>query len=1230
MSKKSDIKMLQLFSFIPKDIVKSISSVFSKTDENKEFEFIFFSKKGTYMNKEKYILLAKYLKIMSKTHKFINTNLTLDIGYSSDNNVYRISVNDIKNVRNIIKNVQNINYVIYKRLLYEMKTDKSLKLLKKTKNEEDNIDIDNLSLKARLSEEIFVEPSENKILNDLLTGKTIDLETRNKLNENIFFRLKERTSLFIEETDEHFIRIDLTMTKTTKYFDKLDEIRPNYELEIEYGVKNKKFVKPEHLITIYETAEKLLKITQQSSFIVSTELSTNIVQYYRELINQDVKFTNLYGRQPVSLEIQHATTEIPNKYALSDKADGDRHFLIIHNLCVYLLTKNLNVKDTGIVLDKSLEKYNGSVLDGEYVYVKSERRHLYMVFDCLRNGSTDVRVLPKLMERLENADKIIEECFIFEGQKGFKYKKPVLNDVFNIEKVATFYGNEINNFYEILKEDMKYVKNYPLIRRKYFMEVFGAKSWEIFRYSVELWNRYTGKTKFPYVLDGIIYQPLEQVYEVNPSNSKLLDYKWKSPTHNSMDFYIEFKKDPKTKEILNVYDNSLNNEEDEEKSETVRNQLYRICNIFVGRTSNMREQPVPFEENYGVSEVYLYLKNGDVLDENGDVITDKTVVEFYYINDMNIMPQKRWVPMRTRFDKTESVERFGRQYGNSEKTATRVWRSMVNPVLMEDFIELSKGNKSYDDKIKDMNSKISHQLIVSINKDKKYYQKTLLKRENLNNYHNFIKSIIIYTYTNKMYNSNIQLSVLDYSVGRGGDIYRYYYTSVSYVVGFDSDNNGLIAPDNGAISRYTALRKNKPNVPKMYFLQADGKCLLNYDDQIKALSGMDSNNKLLLQKFFSKNKPEVFDVINCQFAMHYFLQDEQSWSNFKTNVKNHLRNGGYFIATSFDAKMVMDKLKDKERYTVYYDDTDGNKKIFFDIVKKYDIKNNSEMVGVKHAIDVFVDWIFEEGNYVTEYLVDINFITKEFAEIGLELVDTDLFSNMYEMNRQFVTQTSKHESKAETKKYIYNSCSPYYDDTEMNIKSRDYTFLNRYYVFRKNVKVAKDLSGGGNGNGNGTINFYDVEKFRIPDMSKYDDEYSLYNSIHKILVSHSMIPKSVKIIDFVENMELELLQDHLITPEHIQQIANNISINHLIENDVLEPVIDGLNIYFIERDCNGFDDISYVKCENVNSDLTKNIILIQEGKLYKPIYEIDKIKGMKGLFNQNDIIDYLNKNGNKL
>jgi hypothetical protein len=383
--------------------------------------------------------------------------------------------------------------------------------------------------------------------------------------------------------------------------------------------------------------------------------------------------------------------------------------------------------------------------------------------------------------------------------------------------------------------------------------------------------------------------------------------------------------------------------------------------------------------------------------------------------------------------------------------------------------------------------------------------------------------------------------------------------------------------------------------------------------------------------------------------MHYFLQDEVSWKNFKNTLKTHLRSGGYFMATTFDAKQVLNAMGDNDSFTVHYDDSDGNKKIFFDIIKKYADPEPGKPIGVGQGIDLFTSWMFEEGNYYTEYLVDLDFIKEELErDADLELVDSDLFANQRAIHKNFVTNAAKYESSIETRNYITEKVASYYEDNEMNEKCMHYSNLNRYFVFRKkspddhliNNPSSSNAKRGQKGGGDiksEEYDFSDVTKFKIPNMMNYDDNYSMVNSIHKLLVSHSMFPKSLKVDDFLKDMGLNCHQDVDVSEKYMHDIAKQIIINHEITDssngkNKVQNMINGLNLFVVERDCNNFYDISYA-LKSKSPDSSKNdkaIILMKEGELYKPIMKNEK-DGVRGIFKmKDDLIKYLIDSGNEL
>ena len=1018
----------------------------------------------------------------------------------------------------------------------------------------------------------------------------------------------------------------MTVVKQGNYFNRLYDGYNNYEVEIEYLNKGK----PDKNIidNMFELFLNFKKIMQESNYIISISESQKIVDYYKNLLNVDKKLVSLYARQPITLEIQFVSDELPNKYAVTDKADGDRYFLIIVERKVYLISKNLDVKYTGIVIDKKNDKYNDSILDGEYIFIGKKNRYIFMVFDCLRYGSTDIRKTIKISERQSKGKEIINNCFVFEGHTNYVQNNNWNYDSFNLDKILDNYRNDIKKFVVSLNNDIKIRKDIPLIRHKYFIECKGAKNWEIFAYSILLLRSFTTDPEIncPYLLDGLIYHPMEQTYAASISESIKSEFKLKPPEKNSIDFYIEFERDKRSGEILTVFDNSY--------ADFEKNKKYKICKLYVGKISDLGERPSLFRENEDLCDAYLFLEDGEVKDADGNIINDKSVVEFYYLNDPEIPDKFRWKPIKTRYDKTDMVLRFGKQYGNYYTVADKVWKSIVNPVLFSDFEDLAKGNNpsknnyNYDKKMDFIRSKISHELIISTSKEHKYYQIQEKKIQPMRTFHNWIKSNLIYTICSPVYKNNKQLSVLDFGCGRGGDIPKYHYSRVSFVVGFDPIMDGITNPYNGCRSRVNNFKK-KPGFPKMVFFQGDAGALLNVDDQKRILGGMNNENEILMKQFFSKEpgKRTMFDIISCQFAVHYLFKDSTIWGNCKQNIKDYLRNGGYFIATTFNAKKIIKLLGDNDSYKAYYtDEESGKKKLLFEIVKKYENINlkqfENNIIGTGNPIDVFMSWISEEGVYLTEYLVDPRFIKTELLEdCDLELVDTDSFGNQFEINKPYLTKYAKNQEDEKTRKYLSVDVASFYEKTELNNACQIWNSLMQYYVFRK--KDYKKTQNGGKKKILLDYDILDTTQFKLGVMDDYDSDYSLLNSIHQLLRSHNIIPLHISSKELYADMNINYIQDNKFDRPSIENISNKIIIEHEIKNKS-EVVLNGLNIFIVERDCN--NEIIIILYNNDFMKNRKSILLIKDGNLYSPLYKIERDGIIRGIFIKTDpFVEWLNK-----
>lgn len=1023
---------------------ENINKLVKSYGNNNEFEVSIFSNKETsshLLTLEKFNDLNSVLsKITNKNEEKYKTIKTQDLDVIMS---VRDSLTDTKkiiNYRASIKGLENINkymsmlhgrknhlvFGVLASFYYENKTkpNNKITLIKKTKNVSDYVTLEDIYMRIKLDIEEDVKDDEIK--------KLIKIQKYWK-PESYFigYRYKERTSYFILK-DKNIFRIDLTTVKSSNIINNIELSSPNYEIEIECEIKDKTKFLPE----LFGICEFVIKSIQGSNYIITKSLSDVVLSKYRELMVVDTTKSNLYARQPVSLEVQHLVDNLPNKYSVTDKADGDRGFMIIYDGRCFLISTNLIVRDLGLDVDKKL---NNSIIDGEFIFLSKYNRYIFMGFDCLISGDIKVREETRFSTRLKYLDEIIYKI----NKCGYIHKsiydsKINLND---LDKVLEFHKSNLIEFYgDINNElDSKNKSISVIMRRKYFMEAMGIQDNEIFKYTWLMWKTITTdpNLKYPYHQDGLIYHPNEQKYIIESDKSKYTEYKQKPPNMNSLDLYTIFEKDKTTGKVLTVYDNSIQG--------SIKNKPYVIANLYCGQFSKGIEKPVLFGDDMGVSQAYIYLDdNGIPRSQDGKPILDKTVVEYYYNMDLDLPNQYKWVGMKTRWDKTEAVQKFSRRYGNAQRTAYAVWRTITNPILMTDFANLS-SDKDYLKYFKQFQARINFDIVKMEKKQNIYFQKKEKMIDDMKQFHSWIKSNLIYTYMMYRYNDDVQCKVLDFGCGRGGDINKFYYTEVELYVGIDPDYEALVDSTDGAISRYKNIKKGKQRFPPMFFIQSNAGIYLQYDEQIRVLGKMNQDMKNNFDKFFTWNdKRTIFDRANCQFAIHYLLANKEMWDNFCSNLNMYLREGGYFVFTTFDGNKIKDLLKDKDSYTEYYDDN-GEKKILFDIVKKYD-DNSKEPLG--NALDVHMGWLFDEGVYQTEYLVYPEFITKSLKEkCSMELVETYGFEDIFNDNKEFLKIASI-EEEGMSKKFFANIYK-FYTPNDINTKCYNYSFLNRLYVFRK-------------------------------------------------------------------------------------------------------------------------------------------------------------------------------------
>ena len=271
---------------------------------------------------------------------------------------------------------------------------------------------------------------------------------------------------------------------------------------------------------------------------------------------------------------------------------------------------------------------------------------------------------------------------------------------------------------------------------------------------------------------------------------------------------------------------------------------------------------------------------------------------------------------------------------------------------------------------------------------------------------------------------------------------KIYHSRISECVALDVDYDGLFGAIDSATVRYKTNLKKYPDFTKFIFIIADAGIELTSEQQEKKINNMTHDNKKLIDKIFNKNRK--FDIINCQFAIHYMF-DSQSINNLINNINKFLIVSGYFICTLFDSSQVINLLNGKENYISWYTDDDGQKKKFFEIIKKFD--NLKDEPG--QGIDVYMSWISMDNTYLTEYLVTPKLMISNLKKANCVLVDTDLFSNIYNMNRDWFLNVIDYEENPKNKKY-FKDVAKFYDNLKgLDKECKIWSDLYRFYIFKK-------------------------------------------------------------------------------------------------------------------------------------------------------------------------------------
>ena len=851
------------------------------------------------------------------------------------------------------------------------------------------------------------------------------------------FRFMKRIQLY--HPDHSSFVIDCSIVKMLrdspiKNMNNVFSMSPVYEIEAEFVETKEKLKIKELKGEIQFVITNVLKGLQRTNFPISYKEIADVQDEYKQLFPYgDDKSNQFNFIGPNTVTLQHENMSLLNdkEFMVTDKADGERKLLFISkSMKMYLIPTSGRVENMNCKL-KLQDKLPTApiVLDGEHVFKDSDGQfhNTFYAFDIYYLN----------IEPLTPQNK---ETIGINKNDVRSYHLPIRRNVLN--KV-------IDNVFSSIQ--LTLTENKYAIKNKTFLNFTPENSKILY------------ETPTPYHKDGLILTPIK--YGVGLTNDKdpiinnrttwNLNFKWKPPEENTVDFYVDISNETKKtitgKEYKVI---TLKSSYSAYPKKTVSD--YTVCpsvSVYQGFDMNSGKKLIPFigGRPYDVS---AYICNcytneeGNVCTVNEgrpvEILEHGFIVEFKY--DMDKEKGWRWTPIRVRWDKTDP---------NAYTTAVKNWISIHNPVTY-DMISNKKDFVSTN--------------IYYSTKDKE--QKGKKEGELIRNFHNDIKKMLIEKIADKVRSFQRKNPLLiDFASGKGGDIQKWESAKVEFVLGIDITNDNLHNEVDGAFLRVVqkkmkkALHREQDNTT-ILFVEGDSGLMIKHGESIKHdyenkivqyLFGMEStyppmlSEKTRIPYGYCKNG---FDIGSIQFALHYMFKTEESVLKFIYNLSDCIKIGGYFCATCFDGESMVELLKDIQKGEIIstaHDEYGTFKKFtdipklgsdgkeytpFANIEKQYENAQLKSRVPTQYiCLPIGVNQqTLNKEKLMTEYLVFADYFIPIMSNYGFELTTSI---------PEFPTGTG-----------LFKTVESKYKDMSADPNQEAISYLNRYYIFQKQ----KDIS----------------------------------------------------------------------------------------------------------------------------------------------------------------------------
>ena len=808
---------------------------------------------------------------------------------------------------------------------------------------------------------------------------------------------------------------------------------------------------------------------QGTNYPISYSEQFNVQQEYMKILNGDdyqprkMRSRDFTGPSSYTLQLPNIMepkegVNIPNvrnDYTVTDKADGDRSLLFINGEGkIYLINTNLSVMFTGS--RTKVKEYFNSVIDGEHI---TQNKHdttinLYAAFDiyCINKKSTralefyptnnpdeEPPAKPKVY-RLQLLKKVISELEPVSITKNGKCEISITCKKF----YATSETRSIFNCCSKILGDV-------------------------------------GDGLYEYNTDGLIFTPSRlavgssKIGEPGPITKTTWEhsFKWKPSEYNTIDFLVSVKKDKTGKDdIHNIFQDGVSTETngvvtqyktlilrcgyDEKKhgfinpcEDMIQNRMHQFGDVDVedGYKPVPFQPTNPYDKNACYANIILKSDGSDdrmMFTDEGEYFEEDMIVEFSY--DITKSDGWKWTPLRVRYDKTAELRNGQRNYGNAYHVANSNWQSIHQPIGAP-MISTGENIPEYIEEFGEEENGEANEGVYYNRRDANDK-----RTKSMRDFHNlFVKNKLIRAVSNR------NDTLIDYAVGKGGDLPKWIYAKLGFVFGIDISRDNIQNRMDGACARYLKYRKTHDhNMPGALFVNGNSSLLIRTGDALltdkdkeitKAVFGKGPKDADLLGAGVYKHygvASDGFNVSSCQFALHYFFENRATLHRFVRNLSECTKLNGYFIGTCYDGETVFNKLKGKNKGDSIIIMNGEEKR--FELTKMFNqtgFQDDDTSLGYK--INVYQDTI---GKTFHEYLVNFNYFIRVMSDYGFELVSkevanqkglpdgTGLFGELFNSMNIETNYSSYRRSN-------YKSAHLMTDD------EKQISFMNRYFVFIK-------------------------------------------------------------------------------------------------------------------------------------------------------------------------------------